>query len=303
MLPTTGATSEAATNKTACERALNTVEILEQIILEMPCRRVLTAQRVSKLWNDTIAGSLRLQVALCSTPLPPHLVRLSNTSASEQDPPGKDSKRAALAVPEDDTALGLTLRFSTPRPTEQASASEVYDEIIDLAPKRSHIFNPLLTRTIGRSRQQKASWDRCYYLPMLHEFAESDLPQEMLLMQAPVTEMGVGLELTCGFKTFLRGPFLGPTYEEERLIHHTCWQLRGIGWEVSCIKGNVRLYKVLEISDPEGVTALEILEVCSREAEVWREFEQIDGFEERRWAVRIDCGIVHTSLTKGESSA
>lgn len=50
---------------------MNTVELLELIILQLPCRQILAAQRVCKLWRDTIEGSHSSQLALCLTSIEP----------------------------------------------------------------------------------------------------------------------------------------------------------------------------------------------------------------------------------------
>ncbi len=48
---------------------MSTVELLESIILYLPCRQTLVVRRVSRLWRDTFAGSHTLQVALCLMPV------------------------------------------------------------------------------------------------------------------------------------------------------------------------------------------------------------------------------------------
>ena len=47
----------------------NTVELLEAILLFLPIRDVLLAQRISKQWHFTITGSRRLQRALFLDPI------------------------------------------------------------------------------------------------------------------------------------------------------------------------------------------------------------------------------------------
>lgn len=48
---------------------LNTAELLEHIIFQLPLVDVLRVQRVSKAWHATIAGSVKLQRALCFVPI------------------------------------------------------------------------------------------------------------------------------------------------------------------------------------------------------------------------------------------
>ncbi|KAK3054704.1 hypothetical protein LTR09_004433 [Extremus antarcticus] len=62
---------------TACARTINTVELLEQIILQLPCRSALGARQVSKVWRDTFDGCYIFREALCMAAIPrptPHLL-------------------------------------------------------------------------------------------------------------------------------------------------------------------------------------------------------------------------------------
>lgn len=48
----------------AANTALNIPEVLEHILLHLPCVGILRIQRVSSFWRSTVAGSLSLQTAL-----------------------------------------------------------------------------------------------------------------------------------------------------------------------------------------------------------------------------------------------
>ena len=51
------------------ERVFNTVELIEAVLLELPLKDVLLAQRVCKTWQAAIAASSPLQRALCLRPI------------------------------------------------------------------------------------------------------------------------------------------------------------------------------------------------------------------------------------------
>lgn len=53
---------------TACHAVLNTTELLESMLFQLPIQQILRVQRVSKQWQNTIAGSPNLQVALFLKP-------------------------------------------------------------------------------------------------------------------------------------------------------------------------------------------------------------------------------------------
>lgn len=52
------------------EKLLGTNELLENILVRLPMKRLLLAQRVCKHWKALIDGSLRLQRALFMVPVP-----------------------------------------------------------------------------------------------------------------------------------------------------------------------------------------------------------------------------------------
>ncbi|KAF2174138.1 hypothetical protein M409DRAFT_16408 [Zasmidium cellare ATCC 36951] len=54
----------------AAARVLDTVELLEMIILDLPIRDVFSKQRVSRRWRSTVAESIQLQQALFLKPIP-----------------------------------------------------------------------------------------------------------------------------------------------------------------------------------------------------------------------------------------
>ncbi|KAF7187886.1 hypothetical protein HII31_10786 [Pseudocercospora fuligena] len=57
-----------ASTHTACHAVLNTTELLESILFQLPIQQVLCVQRASKQWQNTIARSPNLQVALFLKP-------------------------------------------------------------------------------------------------------------------------------------------------------------------------------------------------------------------------------------------
>lgn len=53
----------------ACCKALSTLELLENVMLQLPCQDLLvSAQRVCKMWQATVSNSITLQRALCFIP-------------------------------------------------------------------------------------------------------------------------------------------------------------------------------------------------------------------------------------------
>ncbi|KAK3695940.1 hypothetical protein LTR37_018235 [Vermiconidia calcicola] len=70
------------TDHTACCKALNTLELLETIMLQLPCQDLLvSAQRVCKMWQATVSNSISLQRALCFIP-----VKEKKVDREEPDP-------------------------------------------------------------------------------------------------------------------------------------------------------------------------------------------------------------------------
>lgn len=65
---------------TATSKVVNVTELLEAVLLELPCKDILIAQRVSKAWKATIQESVKLQAALCFTPTEARATKDGNTS-------------------------------------------------------------------------------------------------------------------------------------------------------------------------------------------------------------------------------
>ena len=76
-------------NQSAASKVFNTVELLESILLELPCKDIVLAQRVSKIWQGTVTGSLELQKALYFVPSQLPAIRLLPDGA----PPATTLKR------------------------------------------------------------------------------------------------------------------------------------------------------------------------------------------------------------------
>lgn len=58
----------ASSSSSAALQVFDTVELLESIILLLPCKDALLSQRISKTWKLTVAGSLRVQKTLFLVP-------------------------------------------------------------------------------------------------------------------------------------------------------------------------------------------------------------------------------------------
>lgn len=64
----------------AAQNVFDTPELLESILLQLPCLQLFTAQRVSTSWHGTVLGSPRLQEAVFLRLTRP-ILRLKNASA------------------------------------------------------------------------------------------------------------------------------------------------------------------------------------------------------------------------------
>lgn len=124
-ISSTAPMNDSATSPTSM--VLSTIELLESIILQLPCKDVLLAQRVSKSWNATISGSLRLQKVFCFTP--------SQDMKSQST--YKKLKFGAWLT--DDT------KFVYPIDTSNLSAQDIYDLFIT---RGVLIMNPLFAHLI-----------------------------------------------------------------------------------------------------------------------------------------------------------
>ena len=81
----TGPEVQYGSATTATSKALNTPELLEMILLALPCKDVLYAQRVSKAWRNSISSSPILQQALC--------LRTVHQAATPGDHESADNRR------------------------------------------------------------------------------------------------------------------------------------------------------------------------------------------------------------------
>ena len=69
-------------------RVLNTTELLEMILLELPMRDILLSQRVDKNFETTIKHSLKLQRAVFLAPCPDSSLRERRRATSQHTPRG-----------------------------------------------------------------------------------------------------------------------------------------------------------------------------------------------------------------------
>lgn len=122
---------------TAANQALRIPELLETILQNLPQRDILLAQRVSRSFNTTISGSIRLQRALFLAPdktLENHPASVTYTSARK---------------PENNRLLFRAFPCSLPTVTLA---------IINDAPNREELAS-------GRGGHQHSSWDVCVAFP------------------------------------------------------------------------------------------------------------------------------------------
>ncbi|KXT18811.1 hypothetical protein AC579_8220 [Pseudocercospora musae] len=110
--------------QSAAHAALNTVELLEAILLNLDTRTLLLSQRTCKTWQKVIAASILLQKALFLRPAP------------QPSPPGDATPNNAAA---DEAAPDDADPPHAERDDADAATGEAYPQTADDSP----IFNPL----------------------------------------------------------------------------------------------------------------------------------------------------------------
>ncbi|WPB06947.1 uncharacterized protein RHO25_011607 [Cercospora beticola] len=134
----------------ATAQVLNTIELLETILLDLPIGDALKAQQVCKLWQATIAGSIKLQRALFLRPM---LASFSQHS----DKLGRNISFISLSTPcdqvlsETNTYKTLIPRILDIESSLSAAQQDMSSIISQLIPHRalqetSYLQNTLLTQ-------------------------------------------------------------------------------------------------------------------------------------------------------------
>jgi len=252
---------------------LNTVELLEKIILELSCQQVLAIKGVSKRWNDTVTGSLRLQVALCFKPLP--LLRCGHSD---------DARSACTNSLEDDKrATEWNLESLTPRPDDPVMAGIFYDTALSLSTKRIAALNPFLPDCY-RQLPYAPLWGTAFDLEGFRSFEDLGLPKNMLLSQPPVTEMIVTILVESAYKTRygLAGTRLNERFKAIGRLH----SVDGLDWDPEYNDGMIKPTASTDLVNPSGITMFEFLACHKLATEACQEFEPL-GLDEEDWSIEL----------------
>lgn len=162
--------TEPSVNPKALQ-VFNTVELLESILLHLPTKDVLLAQRVSKSWKGTVTGSLRLQKAL-------------------------------FLVPCRKAAKTFFHEWLNPFWSTSTSAEEFYDNfaVTDVTTKGEIIVNPLLKPMLSLYTASGEGEFGTNHNITEDIFAsqESSSWREMFVTQPPLLGIDVGIEIEEG---------------------------------------------------------------------------------------------------------
>ncbi len=144
---------------TACFRTFSTFELLEAILLQLPCSlHTLAIKRVCRYWRDTFDESYQLQVAFCLTSIdssnsqPADLTpNLSLLSVADVVEPRRGTWEAAVVL-------------------KQLSSREVYRRMQESRKRNEIIINPVLHDLFPEYAYRHSSSQR-YLVRVLHNRA------------------------------------------------------------------------------------------------------------------------------------
>ncbi|KAK5117137.1 hypothetical protein LTR85_008905 [Meristemomyces frigidus] len=188
----------------ASNRVFSTTELLEAILLQLPVKHVLLAQRVSKQWCSTVVGSVQLQTALCFRP-----VRL----VSADDLP--------------DGHLELAKRCRAPRYASCAAPLvTAYEFLASAKQAEKPVTNPLLTHLLSPTKEATLE-DRFAAtfafdpLTLKGSYIAAAPWSRMYLTQPPVTRLLLLKELGLAHAELPAEPVLGSSLfvETEGMLH------------------------------------------------------------------------------------
>ncbi len=262
---------------------LNTVELLEKILLELPCRQVFGSKKVARLWTDTIAGSLRLQIALCLKPLALHPAYRSRGEAPDQTAAPASTRRRIDAIDGSEDTLVWSLQFFNAHCHESGSADEFCGKVCTLALSRTAVVNPLLTDSFGFADHRRSTWEICENLPSVSEIARS-LPKDMFLTQPPVSEVLVLMEVSCVCSTTTRYQAKSGV---KRRLDDACVRAARRNWYAQHEEGKVWLRRQIALQNAKGVTAQDLFDCHGRVTGVRRVFEGFSAAEDA-WNISIE---------------
>lgn len=166
---------------------LETAELLEMVLLRLPCKDLLLAQRVCKTWQNAINASPEIQQALCFRPLEDQRVVLDH--ATSQILPLRPLTHAAYQA--DKTGIPF-VELDDLRPTS-TTAHDFFKTAKDDA---VIVLNPLLSRLLPRKRRGSPSPSTFIFAPSSHKAATLSSAQSwrrMSLTQPPIQELDISV--------------------------------------------------------------------------------------------------------------
>lgn len=222
-----------ATNA-AASKVLNTVELLESIILQLPCKDVVVVQRVSKTWIKAVAANAALQKVLGFVATE----KASNKSFSNGATPCMVFTQADVDGTNTNTYTSTDDVISDwyiPTIASSTSAQAVFTEF---AAKDAMIINPLfpLLFSLKKGGKAKPKSEVIFCRPDSVANQGSASWKKMYLTQPPATEVNVCN--VSGMKTIV--PFAGG-YQHVEVLDDTATVKKDagvtIGHFVEHIKG------------------------------------------------------------------
>ncbi|CAD0106613.1 unnamed protein product [Aureobasidium uvarum] len=166
----------------SAQRVLETPELLEMILAELPPCQLLISQRVNILWHDLISNSPQLQQLLFMRPSWPKAKPFDSHLSCEANRPSQRPRNNMMLR----KVLGGRYPTFTPRVTSQKDEEEYADKGVE-----SPDANPNDHSSISRSVKSPSSYWTCDELPsndaaVLYEKASW---RRMYLCQPPCTEL------------------------------------------------------------------------------------------------------------------
>ena len=232
-------------NDTACDRALQTTELLELMLLHLPPKQVLLAQRVCLHWKNTISGSVKLQQALYFRPLQLKLAQGTiQTSLKKDFQMAHDTGRCTVEV--EDTTRIVRLHAS------EASAENYLHA---LAADAYRVANPMVTvpfsasideffRAGGSKRRDMVGTLR--FKPGVQQRSAASW-EKMYLVQPPATKVYIAEGYKDRHQVYDRDT--GDMYEGHMMVYVKCVVKNPEGVKVADFVSALGLERLYERGD------------------------------------------------------
>ncbi len=222
---------------------MNTVELLETILLRLPCRQKLAAKRVCKLWHATFDGSRKLRVASCLAPAghsTKHLIEITT----------KPIKPEITQAPNDsfNEWTGYHVyRQGASCAGDAYATSKAYAESGDVG-INSMLASDFSSKEVPRS-------DLTCSIVTLRQYLKTRTPvwANMYLTQPPVPELAVLVYITLDGNDLDR---------QERDPLHAAWaeQASEKDWQTGGTERHVYGSKGFKITNDAGVTVADLMD-------------------------------------------